>query len=107
MIPDTKEMSSGTPKIMSLAVPDCLTEPLMVKCSPTCATSGILDLGMNGLNNKAKHQRCLVLVRRTCGNSPNGAEGVKSLGSGPRQTLLLDRVLDVSCRHIHSEGYDG
>lgn len=35
MIPETKEMSSGTPKIMSLAVPDCLTEPLMAKCSPT------------------------------------------------------------------------
>jgi hypothetical protein len=49
MIPETKEMSSGTPNIMSLAVPDCLIEPLIVKCSPTCATSGILDLGMNGL----------------------------------------------------------
>jgi hypothetical protein len=47
-----------------------------------------------------------MLVRTTGVDSPNGTEGVKALGGGPRKTLLLDCVLDVSRRHIHSEGYD-
>lgn len=61
---------------------------------------------MNGLKNEAGYQRCSLLVKRTCGSSPDGAEGVKSLGGRPGKALLLDRVLDVSRRHIHSEGYD-
>lgn len=46
---DTKAIKSATGKIMSFAVPDCLTWPLTVKCSPTSGIEEILDLGMNGL----------------------------------------------------------
>ena len=37
-------------------------------------------------------------------HSPNGAEGVQSLGSGPGQSLLLRRVLHVASRHVDGEG---
>lgn len=49
MMPETNEMRCGTSKIISFAVPLCLTDPLIVKCRPTLAISEILDLGMKGL----------------------------------------------------------
>jgi hypothetical protein len=67
-------MSLGTGKIISAAVPDCLTSPLIVKCRPTSATVGILDLGMNGL----------LSAWRFKVDVPNGREGIKSFSSRPR-----------------------
>lgn len=65
MMPETNSIRCGTSKIMSLAVPDCLTWPLMLNERPTCAMSWILDLGMNLLSygqprSSAEHRQELV-----------------------------------------------
>ena len=49
MIDETNAINSGTLKIISAAVPDCLVFPLTAKCRPTWEMSAIRDLGMNGL----------------------------------------------------------
>lgn len=40
-------------------------------------------------------------------NSPNWAEGVQALGSGPRETLLLGSILHVASRHVDGKGVAG
>ena len=38
-------------------------------------------------------------------HAPNRCERIEALGCTPRQTFLLDLVLEVTCRHIYGKGY--
>lgn len=44
-------------------------------------------------------------IEGTLPGAPDWREGIKPLGGGPRQALLLDLVLQVSGGHVHRQGF--
>lgn len=49
----------------------------------------------------------LVFVLQNSGNDalPYGCKCIEALGGGPRESLFLDFLLEVTCSHVHGKRY--